>query len=136
MEGSTLDKFFKSTITLLGGVVGYLWGWSPLLPILLVFVVLDYVSGMLASATEGKLSSKIGFKSIPKKIMIFFLVAVGHLIDGMLGDNHMFRDAIIFFFLSNELLSIIENSGRMGLPIPSILTKAVEILKGKESDSK
>lgn len=135
MEGNTLDKTFKSIITVLGAVVGYLWGWSPLLPILLVFVVLDYVSGMLASAVEGKLSSQIGFKSIPKKIMIFFLVAIGHLIDGLLGDNHMFRDAVIFFFLSNELLSIIENSGRMGLPIPSILTKAVDILKGKEDNN-
>ncbi|GIN38371.1 phage holin family protein [Heyndrickxia oleronia] len=130
-----MDKTFKSIITVLGAVVGYLWGWSPLLPILLVFVVLDYVSGMLASAVEGKLSSQIGFKSIPKKIMIFFLVAIGHLIDGLLGDNHMFRDAVIFFFLSNELLSIIENSGRMGLPIPSILTKAVDILKGKEDNN-
>lgn len=135
MEGKTLDKTFKSIITVLGAVVGYLWGWSPLLPILLVFVVLDYVSGMLASAVEGKLSSQVGFKSIPKKIMIFFLVAIGHLIDGLLGDNHMFRDAVIFFFLSNELLSIIENSGRMGLPIPSILTKAVDILKGKEDNN-
>lgn len=135
MEGNTLDKTFKSIITVLGAVVGYLWGWSPLLPILLVFVVLDYVSGMLASAVEGKLSSQVGFKSIPKKIMIFFLVAIGHLIDGLLGDNHMFRDAVIFFFLSNELLSIIENSGRMGLPIPSILTKAVDILKGKEDNN-
>ncbi|MEK5175073.1 phage holin family protein [Heyndrickxia sp. FSL W8-0496] len=130
-----MDKTFKSIITVLGAVVGYLWGWSPLLPILLVFVVLDYVSGMLASAVEGKLSSQVGFKSIPKKIMIFFLVAIGHLIDGLLGDNHMFRDAVIFFFLSNELLSIIENSGRMGLPIPSILTKAVDILKGKEDNN-
>lgn len=135
MEGNALDKTFKSIITVLGAVVGYLWGWSPLLPILLVFVVLDYVSGMLASAVEGKLSSQVGFKSIPKKIMIFFLVAIGHLIDGLLGDNHMFRDAVIFFFLSNELLSIIENSGRMGLPIPSILTKAVDILKGKEDNN-
>ncbi|NYV64668.1 phage holin family protein [Bacillus sp. Gen3] len=131
-----MEKFFKSIITVLGAVVGYLWGWSPLLPILLVFVILDYVSGMMASATEGKLSSKIGFKSIPKKIMIFFMVAVAHLIDGALGDNHMFRDAAIFFYLANELLSIIENAGRLGLSVPEQLSKAIDVLRGRENDRK
>jgi toxin secretion/phage lysis holin len=126
-----LDKYFKTFVTILGAIVGYLWGWSPLLSILLVFVVLDYVSGMMASATEGKLSSSIGFKSIPKKIMIFVLVAIAHLIDGAFGDNHMFRDAAIFFYLANELLSITENAGRLGLPVPNQLMQAVDILKGK-----
>lgn len=126
-----MDKIFKTIITVLGALVGYLWGWSPLLPILLIFVVLDYISGMMASATEGKLSSKIGFKSIPKKIMIFVMVAIAHLIDGAFGDNHMFRDLTIFFYLANELLSIIENAGRLGLPVPEQLIQAIDVLKGK-----
>lgn len=126
-----MDKFFKSIVTVLGAVIGYLWGWSPLLPILLVFVILDYISGMMASATEGKLSSKVGFKSIPKKIMIFVMVAIAHLIDGAFGNNHMFRDAVIFFYLANELLSITENAGRIGLPVPEQLLRAIDVLKGK-----
>ncbi|MBS4171952.1 phage holin family protein [Bacillus sp. FJAT-49736] len=126
-----MDKIFKTIITVLGALVGYLWGWSPLLPILLIFVVLDYISGIMASATEGKLSSKIGFKSIPKKIMIFVMVAIAHLIDGAFGNNHMFRDAAIFFYLANELLSITENAGRIGLPVPEQLLKAIDVLKGK-----
>lgn len=130
-----LEHIYKYGSVLFGGAVGYLWGgWSQLLSILLTFVVIDYITGILAAGKEGKISSSVGFKSIPKKIMIFLLVAVGHLIDGAMGDNHMFRDAVIFFFLSNELISILENAGRIGVPIPSVLSKAVEVLKGKGED--
>lgn len=115
-----------------GAAVGYLFGgWSTLLAILLAFVIADYVTGIMAGFVEGKLSSKVGFKAIPKKIMIFILVAVGHLIDTAIGDNHLFRDAVIFFYISNELISIVENAGRVGLPIPEQLKQAVLILKGK-----
>lgn len=127
-----MENIFKIGTVGLGGAVGYLWGgWSELLSILLTFVAIDYVTGILAAGKEGKLSSRVGFKSIPKKIMIFVLVAVGHLIDNAIGDSHMFRDAVIFFYLANELLSILENAGRIGLPIPSVLSKAVEVLKAK-----
>ncbi|MEN2765782.1 phage holin family protein [Ornithinibacillus xuwenensis] len=126
------DLILKYGSVGLGGAVGYLWGgWSELLSILLTFVVIDYITGILAAGKEGKLNSSVGFRSIPKKVMIFLLVAVGHLIDGAMGDSHMFRDAVIFFYLANELLSILENAGRIGLPIPSVLSKAVEVLKGK-----
>ncbi len=131
-----MDKIFKGIVTLLGALVGYLWGWTPLLPILLVFVILDYISGIMASAAEGTLSSKVGFMSIPKKIMIFMFVAIGHLIDGSLGDAHMFRDAVIFFYLANELLSITENAGRIGVPVPEQLIQAIEVLKGRKGDDK
>jgi toxin secretion/phage lysis holin len=126
------DLIYKYGAVGIGGAVGYLWGgWSQLLSILLTFVVIDYITGILAAGKEGKVSSSVGFRSIPKKIMIFLLVAVGHLIDQTIGDSHMFRDAVIFFFLSNELISILENAGRIGVPIPSILNKAVEVLKTK-----
>jgi toxin secretion/phage lysis holin len=126
-----MEKAYKVISTCLGAIVGYLWGWSPLLLLLLVFVVLDYISGMMAAGVEGNLSSRIGFKSIPKKIMIFVMVAIAHLIDGAFGNNHMFRDATIFFYLANELLSIIENAGRIGLPVPDKLIQAIDVLKGK-----
>jgi toxin secretion/phage lysis holin len=128
-----MEHVYRITMTVLGGIVGYLWGgWSALLGILLAFVIIDYITGFIAAGAEGKLSSSVGFRGIAKKIIIFVLVAVGHLLDKALGgQNDMFRDATIFFFLANELLSIIENAGRAGVPIPQILQNAVEILKGK-----
>ncbi|MGN7760441.1 phage holin family protein [Paenibacillus sp. 22594] len=109
-------------------------GWSALLNILLVFVVLDYVTGVAAAAKEGKLKSNIGLWGIARKIVIFAIVAVAHLVDQALGGNHLFRDAAIFFYLANELLSLIENAGRLDAPIPPGLRQAVEVLKGKSGD--
>lgn len=126
-----MEQVFKVIATALGGLVGYLWGgWSTLMGILLTFVFIDYATGLFASALEGKLSSKVGFKGIFKKVMIFAIVAVAHLIDEALGgQNDIFRDATIFFYLANELLSILENAGRAGLPIPDKLQNAVDVLK-------
>lgn len=127
-----LDVVYKTGAAAIGAMVGYLFGgWSELLGILLAFVVMDYVTGVLAASKEGTLRSAIGFKRIPKKVMIFVLVAVGHLIDRAVGTNGLFRDATIFFYLANELLSIVENAGRMGLPVPEQIQQAVEVLKGK-----
>lgn len=126
------EIIYKFGATGAGSVVGYLFGgWSLLLQVLLVFVIIDYLSGLLASGVEGKLSSKVGFKGIAKKIMIFCLVAVGHLIDKALGDGSMIQNAIIFFYLGNELLSIVENAGRTGLKVPEQLKNAVAVLQGK-----
>jgi toxin secretion/phage lysis holin len=127
-----MEMVFKFITTGLGALVGYLFGgWSILLQILLAFVVIDYITGLLASGVEGKLSSKVGFKGAAKKIMIFCLVAVAHLADKVTGQGHMIQDAAAFFYLGNELLSIIENAGRTGLDIPEPLKNAVEMLKGK-----
>ena len=124
--------FYKTVTTGIGAIVGYIFGeWSVLLQILLAFVVIDYISGLLASGVEGKLSSKVGLKGIAKKIMIFVLVAVGHLTDRAIGGGSMIQNAIIFFYLGNELLSILENAGRTGLPIPEQIKNAVDVLKGK-----
>lgn len=102
-----------------------------MLSILLTFVVLDYLSGIAAAGKEGKLRSDVGLWGIAKKVMIFGIVAVAHLIDSAMGDAHLFRDAAIFFYLANELLSLIENAGRLGAPIPPMLQKAVEVLREK-----
>lgn len=126
------DFIYKTGAVATGAIVGWLFGgWSTLLAILLAFVIADYITGIMAGYVEGKLSSKVGFKAIPKKIVIFIFVAIGHLIDTALGDNHLFRDAVIFFYISNELISIIENAGRIGVPVPEPLKQAVQILKGK-----
>jgi len=126
------EILYKTITTAVGAIVGYIFGeWSVLLQILLAFVIIDYVSGLLASGVEGKLSSKVGFRGIVKKIMIFVLVAVGHLVDKAIGDGSMIQNAIIFFYLGNELLSILENAGRTGLPVPEQVKNAVDVLKGK-----
>lgn len=126
------DIIYKTILTVTGLITGYLFGgWSLLLQILLAFVIIDYVTGLLASGVEGRLSSKVGFKGIAKKLMIFCLVAVGHLVDKAIGEGSMIQNAIIFFYLGNELLSIIENAGRTGLPVPEQIKNTVEILKGK-----
>jgi toxin secretion/phage lysis holin len=123
---------YNSFLSVSGAIIGFLYGgWSMALTILATLVILDYVTGWLASAVEGKLSSAVGFKGIIKKITIFIIVAVAHLIDSYLGAGAILINASIFFYASNELLSIIENSGRIGLPIPTLLKKAVDVLKEK-----
>jgi toxin secretion/phage lysis holin len=126
------EIFYKTSATVTGTFVGWLFGeWSVLLQILLAFVIFDYLSGLLASGVEGKLSSKVGFRGIAKKLMIFCLVAVGHLVDKAVGQGHIIGDTVIFFYLGNELLSVLENAGRTGLPVPDQIKNAVQILKGK-----
>ena len=128
-----MENFFKAVIAVGGSIISFLFGgWSSLLTILLAFVVLDYVTGVLAAAKEGKLNSEVGLWGIARKVAIFAVIAVAHLVDSALGDAHLFRDAAIFFYLANELLSIIENTGRTGVPIPEKLKGAVEVLRGKE----
>ncbi|MDI3311580.1 phage holin family protein [Thermoanaerobacterium thermosaccharolyticum] len=126
------ENIFK-TITAFGGALAsYLFGgWSALLGILLAFVIFDYITGVIAAGIEGKLSSNVGLKGIAKKVAIFVIVAVANLVDRALGNAHIFRDATIFFYLANELLSIIENVGRSGVPIPEVIKKAVAVLQGK-----
>ena len=124
---------FKTAVAVGGAAASYLFGgWSSLLGILLAFVVIDYVSGVVAAALEGKLNSEIGLRGIAKKVMIFAIVAAAHLVDQALGgQSNLFRDAAIFFYLANELLSITENAGRMGLPIPKKIVEAIDVLKGE-----
>ena len=122
---------FKTVVALGGGAASYLFGgWSSLLGILVAFVVIDYISGFVAAGIEGKLASSVGLRGIAKKVFIFVIVAVAHLADQAAGTS-IIRDAAIFFYLANELLSIVENSGRIGLPVPPLIAQAVEMLQGK-----
>jgi toxin secretion/phage lysis holin len=127
-----VENWFKPVVAVSGAAASYLFGgWSSLLSILLTFVVFDYVTGFVAAAKEGKLNSEVGAWGIAKKVGVFAIVAAAHLVDTALGDAHLFRDAAIFFFLANELLSVIENAGRIGVPIPPVMQRAVEVLRGK-----
>lgn len=116
------------------------WRMVKALQTLIVFMVIDYLTGIIAAGREGKLSSQIGAKGISRKVMIFIFVALGHSIDQYLGGgNSIFRDGTIAFFIANEFLSITENASRMGIPIPNQISKALDLLKQqdrKEEDKK
>ena len=109
--------------TAIGGYIGYfLGGFDGLIYALVAFVVIDYITGLMAAVIEKKLSSSIGFRGIFKKVLIFSLVGIGHIIDYYLIEKgSAVRTAVIFFYLSNEGLSIIENASKVGLPIPEKL---------------
>ena len=108
-------------------------GWSLLLQTLIVFMIIDYLTGVVVAGYLGKLSSKIGFKGIAKKVMILSLVAVAHLLDQILvGDGQLLRDAVIFFYIANETVSIVENVGKTSLPISNKLKNTINMLKGEK----
>ncbi|MFW5438126.1 phage holin family protein [Paenibacillus apiarius] len=106
-------------------------GWPALLTVLLIIVAIDFATGVMASGAEGKLKSSIGLIGIARKVFIFLVVAVAYQVDSILGDQTLLRDTTIFFYIANELLSIIENGGRLGVPLPQAFIKAVEVLKSK-----
>ena len=127
-------KEFWNTIqlvfTAVGGWLGYfLGGCDGLIYTLLAFVVLDYVTGIMCAIVDKRLSSQIGFKGLFKKVLIFALVDIGHLLDvQILGAVGVLRTAVIFFYLSNEGVSLIENAAHLGLPIPAKLKAVLEQL--------
>ncbi|MCS1350329.1 holin family protein [Mechercharimyces sp. CAU 1602] len=118
-----------------GAVASFMWGgWSEALTILAVFVSIDFLTGFAAAGREGRLSSRRGMRGISKKLLIFAFVAVAHLLDQFLGESHLLRDGAVAFYIANECLSIVENFGRMGLPIPPKVREAIEILRGKDDE--
>ena len=103
---------------------------------LLMFVVIDYVTGLMAAFVQKKVSSEVGFKGICKKVAIFCLVGIGHVLDTQVIQNgSVLRTAVIFFYLSNEGISIIENVALIGLPVPKKLKEVLEQLH-EEADEK
>ena len=110
-------------ITAAGGWLGwFLGGCDGLLYALITFVLLDYVIGVMCAVNEHTLSSEVGFRGICKKVLIFLLVGIANILDvHVIGTGSVLRTAVIFFYLSNEGVSILENAGRLGLPIPKKL---------------
>ena len=117
----------KVIAAFLGAVLGWFFGGlDTLLYILVVFVAVDYLTGVFAAFFQRKVSSRIGVKGIMKKVLIFLLVGIGNGVDMALGiDGAPVRTAVIFFYLSNEGISILENAARMGLPVPAVLKKVL-----------
>lgn len=134
-----MDTFlnnFKTMIVLLGGVLGWLLGgFDSLAYALVVFLAIDYITGVLLAIYEKKASSDIGFKGICKKGVIFTLVALGNIIDQhIFGSGSAFRTMLIMFYLSNEGISILENAAKMGVPFPQKLKDA--LLQIADTDKK
>ena len=126
-------QYIQAIFTTLGGWLGwFMGGLDGLIYALVALVVIDYMTGLMAAAVEKKLSSEIGFRGIFKKVLIFMLVGIGHILDTkIIGDGSVLRTAVIFFYISNEGISILENAGRIGLPIPQKLKAILEQLKTK-----
>lgn len=119
-----------------GGFLGYfLGGLDGFLYALVTFVVIDYVTGMMLAIIEKKLSSAIGFRGIFKKVLIFCLVGIGHMVDlHLIQNGSVIRTAVIFFYISNEGISILENTARIGLPVPEKLKELLAQLKDKDRE--
>lgn len=113
----------QAGLAAVGGFLGwYLGGMDGLIYALIAFVVTDYLTGVMCAVINKKLSSEVGARGIFKKILIFALVGVGHIIDSqIIGSGSILRTAVIFFYLSNEGISIIENAAVIGLPVPDKL---------------
>lgn len=126
-----LIEIMQITFTVIGGWLGwFLGGYDGFLYVLIAFVVIDYLMGVMCAILEKHLSSDIGARGIFKKVIIFSLVAIAHIIDqNIIGDGSAIRTAVIFFYLSNEGISIIENATRIGLPVPEKFKEILEQLK-------
>ena len=125
---------YKLIISSIGGVLGvFLGGMDGLIYALLAFSVIDYVTGIMCAIDKKELSSVVGFKGIARKIIIFSLVGVANILDVyILGHVGVLRAAVIFFYLSNEGISILENTSKLGLPVPEKLQNILQQLNKEE----
>ena len=124
--------------TVVGGWLGYfLGGCDGLLIALVVFAVTDYITGVMCAIADKKLSSEIGFKGICRKVIIFMLVGIAHVLDvNVIATGSVLRTAVIFFYLSNEGVSLLENAAHLGLPVPDKLKDVLEQLHDRAEKEK
>ncbi|MBD1372580.1 phage holin family protein [Hazenella sp. IB182357] len=128
-----MTESFKWIIGTVGMWLSFLLGgWSQALMVLVVFMCIDFLTGILAGFYERKLSSKVGSKGLIKKIGMILIISICHFLDQILETGDMLRDGAVFFYCVNECISIIENAGRMGIKIPAVLQRAIEVLAEKE----
>ena len=130
----------QAVFAAVGGWLGYfLGGCDGLLYALIAFVVIDYITGVMCAVADKTLSSTVGFKGIAKKVLIFLMVGIGHILDTqVIGTGSVLRTAFIFFYISDEGVSLIENAAHLGLPIPEKLRDVLEQLheRSEKTDTK
>ena len=130
-------KEFWNTVQMvfaaIGGWLGYfLGGCDGLLYALIAFVVIDYITGVMCAVTDKKLSSTVGFKGICRKVLIFLLVGIANILDvQVIGSGSVLRTAVIFFYISNEGVSLLENAAHLGLPVPDRIKTVLEQLHNR-----
>ena len=137
-----MKQFVCTVIGAVGsGIAALFGGWDTGLVSLLIFMGLDYVSGLVVAGVfhksnktdTGSLESKAGWKGLCRKCMTLVFVLVAYRLDLIIGTNYI-RDAVIIAFIANELISLVENAGLVGVPLPAVITKAIDILQ-KKSES-
>ena len=136
-----MKEFICAAIAGLGTFLTFIFGdWDVALQCLVIAVALDYISGVIKAFVNKELSSKIGVKGLLKKVGVFVIVALAVLIDKITGESGAVRTLVIYYFVANEGLSIVENLSEAGLPIPDVIKKALKSLKneakGKKNDKK
>lgn len=131
-------------VGIFGGLVASLFGgWDSSLTTLVIFMGIDYITGMIVAAVfqnsskseSGSLESRAGWRGICRKGMTFFIILIAYRLDLLMGTK-VVRDSVVIGYISNEVLSIIENMGLMGVPIPPVITRAIEVLSKKQEDDK
>ena len=136
-----MKEFLKNIqliFSAVGGWLGYfLGGCDGLLYALIAFVVIDYITGVMCAIINRELSSAVGFKGIFRKVLIFLLVGIANIIDvQVIGTGAVLRTAVIFFYISNEGVSLLENAGHLGLPIPEKIKTVLEQLHDRAENGK
>lgn len=132
-----MEKYFNVIVAILATFFTYLFGsWDLALQVLIVFMVLDYLTGVLHAYLIGQLSSEVGFKGLVKKLMILVVLIIGVMLDRMLGNGTwVFRTLVCYFYIANEGISLLENVGNIGIPIPNKIRNALEQLNKDEIES-
>ena len=130
------NKIISSIIGACGGTLGYLFGgWDMALRALLIFMFFDYTTGIICALKDKKLSSEVGFKGLLKKITILIVVAVAVQVDSIINANSLIRSLVLFFYISMEGLSILENAARMDVGIPDKLKDAlIQLNEGNKKE--
>lgn len=135
-----MEKTVGAILGILGaGITSIFGGWDKSVTTLLLFMLLDYITGLICAGIfksspktkNGGLASDYCWKGLAKKIVTLIFVIIGCQLDLLLGSNYI-RDAVCICFIVTELISITENAGLMGVPIPRVLTNAIEVLKDRE----
>ena len=123
-------NFIQLILSVIGGWIGYfVGGCDGLIYALIVFVVIDYLTGVMCAIADKSLSSEIGFKGICRKVLIFLLVGIANILDvNVIGTGSALRTAIIFFYISNEGITLLENAAHLGLPVPEKIKTVLEQL--------
>ena len=124
----------QAAVAAIGGYIGYfVGGVDGLMTALIIFMVIDYITGLMCAVADKKLSSAVGFKGICKKVLIILLVGVAHIVDlHVVGTGSALRSAVVCFYLSNEGVSLLENAAHLGLPIPDKLKMVLEQLHDRD----